>query len=137
MSVHKCRPSPAHVDKRGHITNLLTVPIQHVALIHSLPGSIRGNHFHRTDSHYTYLVSGSASYYQEATTRLAIDAMPGGDWLSDLETTDLLPGDMVYTPAGIAHTFLFREESVFLAFTTESRVGGRYEKDTVPFILKP
>lgn len=119
--IEKSRPSPAHTDARGTITNLLAHEIRHVALIYSTPGSVRGNHFHRKDRHYTYLISGKASYQQRIK--------------DELEETQLLPGDLLYTPAGVPHVFRFDEHSIFLAFTTESRINGLYELDTVPFPL--
>ena len=42
------------VDARGSIQALVMEPINDVAIILSVKGSIRANHFHKTDSHYAY-----------------------------------------------------------------------------------
>ena len=116
MPIKTFRPTPAFTDQRGDITNLLAVPTQHVALITSKPGAIRGNHMHQTDSHYTYLISGRCRYYQ------VVNAVRESCWLE--------AGEMVLTPAGVPHALVFEEDSVFLAFCTAERWGGKYERDT-------
>lgn len=109
----------AFSDDRGDIFNVLEVPINHVALITSSKGAIRGNHYHSKDSHHTYLISGRALYRQST----------GGTSEEHL----MAPGDLIFTEAGTPHVFLFLEESVFLALTTEPRGGGRYDEDTHKF----
>lgn len=115
------RLAPAYIDGRGEIFNVLEVPVNHVALITSTPGAIRGNHYHDKDSHHTYLISGRALYRQLNDGRV--------------EEHDMEPGDLVFTKAGTPHAFLFSAESVFLALTTEPRGGGRYDEDTHKFPL--
>lgn len=121
MSIEKIHIAPAFTDRRGEISNLLAVPIQHVALITSRPGAVRGNHVHRTDSHYTYLLSGRCRYSQ------LVDGV--------VESCDMQAGDLVLTPAGVPHVIVFDEESVFLAFCTAERMGGRYQEDTRPWAV--
>jgi quercetin dioxygenase-like cupin family protein len=99
----------------------MTLSVQHVALISSRPGAIRGNHVHQTDNHFTYLLSGRARYHQ------LVDGVVESCWLE--------AGEMVLTLAGVPHAFVFEEESVFLAFCTAERMGGKYQEDTQPCIL--
>ena len=40
-------------------------------------------------------------------------------------------GDMFYTPPMAVHAMRFTEDSVFIAFATESRAQADYEADTV------
>jgi len=117
--IDKLHPEPAFTDRRGDITNLLAYPTQHVALITSTPGAIRGNHVHQTDSHFTYMLSGRCRYHQ------MVDGV--------VESCDMQSGDMVLTPAGTPHALVFEEESVFLAFCTAYRMEGEYEQDTKPW----
>ena len=117
---------PAFTDSRGTIYNIFAqalvaleeypVNIVHVALIFSLPGSIRGNHMHSEDSHYSYILAGKAEYWE-----------PDFD-----EAQVLVPGDLLFTPAGIPHAFRFIETTSFLALTTKARDGDLYEEDTHP-----
>ena len=107
---------PSFTDKRGSISNILTWPVQHVALITSTPGAVRGNHVHQTDSHFTYLLSGRARYHQ------LVDGVP--------ESCEMNTGDLILTPAGVPHALVFSEESVFLAMCTAQRMDGKYQEDT-------
>lgn len=117
--IDKLHPEPAFTDPRGDITNLLAFPVQHVALITSTPGAVRGNHVHQTDSHFTYLLSGHCDYHQ------VVDGV--------VESCCMEAGDLILTPAGAPHALVAAEESVFLAFCTAERGGGKYEEDTLPW----
>ena len=116
MSIDKLSPKPAFTDPRGSITNLLAFPTQHIALITSKPGAIRGNHVHKTDSHFTYLISGRCHYHQ------LVDGV--------LETCEMKAGDLILTAAGVPHALVADEDSIFLALCTAQRIGGRYDEDT-------
>lgn len=119
MAIDKLHPEPAFTDQRGTITNLLAWPTQHVALITSGPGTVRGNHVHKTDSHFTYLLSGRCHYHQ------LVDGV--------LETCEMNAGDLILTAAGVPHALVADEGSIFLALCTAQRMGGRYEQDTKPW----
>ena len=114
---------PEFVDERGGITRLLDdgrTTIRSVLLITSKKGSIRANHYHKKDSHYSYLLSGRMEYTE----------YPLGKE-SQKETAILEPGDMVYSAQMTVHAMRFPEDSVFLALATESRSQTAYEEDTV------
>ena len=55
-----------YTDGRGTIHNLIEVSTGSTVLIDSKAGSVRANHFHKTDWHYCYLISGSMDYYHRA-----------------------------------------------------------------------
>ena len=116
MSIDKLHLAPAFSDRRGTITNLLAWPTQHVALITSGPGAVRGNHVHKTDSHFTYLLSGRCHYHQ------MVDGV--------IESCEMNAGDLILTAAGIPHALVADEESTFLALCTAERMHGKYENDT-------
>ena len=114
--------SPAAVDFRGAITNIFEGALGHVALITSKKGSVRGNHYHKQDHQYIYLVSGAFESHScnvrnpEKKRILKVKA-----------------GDIVDTPPLTAHAQKFTEDSVFLALSTRQREEGKYEDDTVAF----
>ena len=116
--IDKLSISPSFSDHRGSVSNILAFPTQHVALITSKPGAVRGNHVHQTDSHFTYLVSGRCHYHQ------VVDDV--------VESCEMNVGDLILTAAGIPHALVADEDSVFLALCTAQRTGGRYEQDTRP-----
>ena len=113
---------PEFVDDRGAITKILDdgkTVIKSVLLITSKKGTVRANHYHKTDSHYCYLLSGKMEWREKL--------LKGGK----VEKAVLKMGDMVFTPPLRMHASKFLEDSVFLAFATESRSQADYENDTV------
>lgn len=115
---------PEFIDERGEITMILDnerTPIKSVLLITCKKGAIRANHYHKEDSHYAYMLSGSVEYFEE----------PVSGTEKKRETAMLSEGDMVYTPAMTVHAMCFLEDSVFIALATKSRKEGAYEDDTV------
>jgi hypothetical protein len=62
METHKLQLEEGFTDSRGKI-----LPIVHdfanVQMIWSKKGALRANHYHKTDTHTCYLVTGSIDYY--------------------------------------------------------------------------
>ena len=116
---------PAVIDERGEITNVLDAPIQHVALITSKAGSIRGNHYHPDQMQNDYLLSGKYEYITKGVR----------DTDEKNEPCIIEVGDLVITPPMTAHAMRFLEDSVFLTFTTGSRDSKTYEHHTKQFRL--
>lgn len=118
---------PEFVDERGGITRLLDdgkTVIRSVLLLTCKKSSVRANHFHKKDSHYAYLLSGSMEY-----TEQKVDS--SGNFAGNKESVVIKAGDMVYSAPMTAHAMKFLEDSVFLALATESRHQSAYEEDTV------
>ena len=107
------------VDKRGKITNILEEPITSVVIITCKKGSIRANHYHKKDSHWSYIIEGKMEYYEEKNGKV--------------EKAIVKDGQMVYSAPGVPHAMKFVKKSVFLALTTQKRLKGKYEKDTIPY----
>lgn len=124
MPILIIKTKPEFEDDRGFITRLINddeYPLKSVLYIKSKAGSIRANHYHKKDAHYAYCLSGKFRYVEK-----------------DLEAPDesaesaiLNPGDMVLSHPMKVHAMEFLEDTVFLAFTTESRDQNKYEEDTV------
>lgn len=113
---------PAVVDMRGSITNIFEGRVEHVALIISKKGTVRGNHYHKEDYQYIYLVSGAFESHSVDVR----DPVKRG-------LLKVTPGDIVDTPPLTAHAQKFTEDSVFLALSTRQRESGKYEEDTVAY----
>ena len=114
---------PEFTDERGDILKILDdgkTTIKSVLLITSKKGAVRANHYHRKDTHWVYMLSGSMEY-----TEAAVDGK------GYKETVLVKKGDLVYTPSTVAHAMRFLEDSVFLTLSTESRHQDAYEDDTV------
>lgn len=113
---------PAVVDPRGAIANIFEGSIGHVALITSKKDSVRGNHYHKKDHQYIYLVSGAFESHSCEVQNP-----------QKKQVLKVRPGDIVDTPPLTAHAQKFTEDSVFLALSTRQREQGKYEDDTLAF----
>lgn len=114
---------PFFIDERGEMSYLLNNKgsIKSALLITSKKGSVRANHYHKKDAHYVYLLKGKMEYiYQNVKIKG-----------SKKKTLRVEEGDMVYTPPMTMHAMKFLEDTVFIALTTEKRMQGTYEKDTM------
>ena len=115
----------AFVDERGEITNVLDKPINHVAVITSKAGAVRGNHYHPEDVQYCYLVSGRFESYAKDMNA------PGGP----VEKQMVEAGSLILSPPMVAHAQVFLEDSVFLALTLDSRETSRFEGHTIRVVI--
>lgn len=115
--------NPFHVDERGEMFFLLdkSTPITSVLYITCKKGAIRANHYHKKDTHYSYMVKGSMEYvYKDVNSKHAKE-----------HKVIIKKGEIVETPPMIIHAMRFLEDSIFIALTTEARDQKKYEKDTV------
>ncbi len=113
------RPRTPFVDARGEILNLVDVELASISVITSKKGSVRANHYHKTDFHYCWLQSGSLIYAHR----------PVGE--TKLERFEIKPGDLFYTPTMYEHVMHFTSDSVFFCFAKNIRFSENYEADTV------
>ena len=108
------------VDGRGSIQPLVDMMMQSAVMIESKAGSLRANHYHKTDWHYCYVVSGRIEYLHRPTG-------------SDQEPEIILvnEGEMVFTPPMIDHGMRFPVDTVFLTLSRNPRDQESYEADVV------
>ena len=111
---------PPHTDDRGAIQMLVDFPIGSALVITSKKGSVRGNHYHKEDDHYSFLASGLIEYHH----RPADSSQPA-------EVIIIQPGQMFYSPPLVVHTMKFLEDSVFYVFAKLNRDQESYEADVV------
>ena len=107
-------------DERGAIQTLVDGGIQSVQIITSKANTIRANHYHRTDSHFMYVVSGAMKYFHRAAGSSSAPA-----------SVVVHAGEMVFTPPMVEHAVEFLEDSVFVNITGKPRDQGTYEDDLV------
>lgn len=115
---------PAHTDERGGIQCLVNFPVKNTSLITSKKGTVRSNHYHVTDWHYMYILSGQVDYYYRPTN-------------SNQEPTKIVlnKGDMVFTPPMEDHATVFTEDTVLLAMSRNPRDQEAYESDVKRIVL--
>ena len=108
------------VDARGKIQPLVDEMMCSAVMIESKAGSIRANHYHKTDWHYCYVISGQIEYLHR----------PTGSMLEP-ETIDVYEGEMVFTPPFVDHGMRFPVDTAFLTLGRNPRDQATYEADVV------
>ena len=112
------------VDERGEILNLIDAPFTSAAVVTSVKGAVRGNHYHKTDYHYCWLQRGGLLYYHRpvgATSRP--------------KRRVIKPGQLFYTPPRYEHAMHFTKDSVMFVFARNNREMANYEADTIRISL--
>ena len=110
----------AFVNEVGEIQNLLLKPIQSVAVLKSRKGRVRANHYHKTDWHYAYVVSGKVLYFERAVGDTAVEP-----------PIEILPGEMFFSPPMREHAMLFAEETTIITLAKNVRSHEEHEADLV------
>ena len=108
------------VDDRGAIQPLVDRMMKSAVMIESKKGALRANHYHKTDWHYCYVISGTIEYYHRPT-----------DNTDEPEMLLVKQGQMVFTPPMIDHGMKFPEDTVFLTLSRNPRDQATYEADVV------
>lgn len=115
---HVVALDPPHADDRGAIQSLVNFPMKNLSLITSKKGTVRSNHYHVTDWHYMYVMSGTFDYYYR----------PSGT-AETPTVTRLTQGQMVFTPPMEDHATVFLEDTVLLVMSRNPRDQEAYEAD--------
>ena len=105
-------------DERGTIQPLLDIDMKSSVLITSKSGSIRANHYHKTDWHYCYVLSGKIKYYHR----------PHGNKDLPKEVT-IKEKQMFFTPPMVDHAMVFNKKTEFITWSRNSRIQEVYEAD--------
>ena len=108
------------IDERGEIQPLVDSLMKSAVLIRSKPNTLRANHYHKTDWHYCYVLSGEIEYYYRKTN-------------SSIPKKKLIvkKGQMVFPPPLVDHAMVFNVETTFLTLSRNPRDQKSYEKDVV------
>jgi len=106
-------------DGRGTIVDIFTnSPKDHGTIIFSKKGAVRGNHYHKESTQYTFVVQGQLTMLSQKQGSKKI-------YRHILKQNDL----MEHKPLE-AHTLIADEDTIFFAFVNGLRGGKNYEKDT-------
>jgi dTDP-4-dehydrorhamnose 3,5-epimerase-like enzyme len=114
----------AHKDVRGDISDITyKTPIEHISVINSQKGVIRGDHYHKKTVQSMYMSTGSLRYYYREYNKKT------QKW-GRVKSVVVKQGEMVTTPPWEIHALEILEKNRFLVFTHGTRGGKDYEKDT-------
>lgn len=114
------KPGPAFVNASGSITNIAIGEFRCVSLIHSVAGSWRSKHYHRTDSHVLYVMKGELWYFERELD---------GEYPD--EPKKLHPGDSIFTPALVVHKTYFPKDTTLISMSKNVRDHESHEADLV------
>jgi quercetin dioxygenase-like cupin family protein len=98
--------------------------MKNLSLISSKKGAVRSNHYHPTDWHYMYVLSGSFDYYYRPTGSR-----------EQLQCVRVKAGEMIFTPPMEDHATVFLEDCDLLAISRNPRDQEAYEEDVRRVIL--
>ena len=105
-------------DARGAIQPLVDTTMESCVLISSAKGTVRANHYHKTDWHFCYVLSGRIEYYHR----------PHGS-SEAAEMVVVGAGQLFFTPPLVDHAMVFAEDTTFLTLGRNSRAQEVYEAD--------
>jgi len=105
-------------DERGSIQPLVDMDMKSSVLISSNTGSVRANHYHKTDWHYCYVLYGEIIYYHR----------PHGS-KEKPEKVVVKENQMFFTPPMVEHAMVFTKQTKFITWGRNSRVQEIYEAD--------
>ena len=107
-----------HSDNRGSIIPVVDEKMESCVIITSKKGTVRANHFHKTDWHYCYLTEGEIDYFWRST----------GDKNKPKKVT-IKPGQCFFTPPLVDHAMVFTMDSSFICLGRNPRDQATYEAD--------
>jgi quercetin dioxygenase-like cupin family protein len=110
-----------HEDSRGSIIDVFyDENINHVAVVTSEPGAVRGNHYHKESTQHMLMTQGSLEYWYKPL---------GSDQEAEMIVAE--EGDIVSTPPNEIHALRIGPEgNQFIVFSEGVRGGMNYEDDT-------
>lgn len=107
------------INKAGIIQNLTNCNIGAIAIIHTKAGETRSNHWHHSNWHMLYLISGTVKYYERD-----LDG-------SNVTINEYSAGQMFFTPPNKVHKVEFLEDSIMVSLGKDSKDHESHEKDIV------
>ena len=115
---------PAFSDERGSIADVLYKhEVNHVGLIESVAGVVRGNHYHKLTTQHTLVTRGSLRYFWRA--------VDGGEVQSEI----VRAGEMASSPPNEIHAMYMFEQTQIVVLSEGVRGGVDYESDTFREII--
>jgi oxalate decarboxylase/phosphoglucose isomerase-like protein (cupin superfamily) len=112
------RVENAFEDARGSIADILQdEPIEHVSVLTTRRGSVRGNHLHHETWQWLYVTTGMLRYVtrdEDGGTAMVVARA----------------GDVILTKPNEAHAMEALENTTMIVMTRGPRGGREYESDT-------
>jgi dTDP-4-dehydrorhamnose 3,5-epimerase-like enzyme len=107
------------INDNGEIFNLAHGKFATLTLINSLPHTIRANHYHKTDWHISYVISGFIKYYWRGLNQ------------ENLNYEIFKSGESFFSPPMLPHAMYFPEKTTFITVSRNTRSHENHEQDLV------
>jgi hypothetical protein len=113
-------------DVRGSILSIINTNISNVSIIECNKDSIRSNHYHLSDWHYMYVLSGRINYFFSDIN------------MKNINYLKVMTNQIIFTPSMEIHCTHFPVHTSLIVCSKKKRDQKNYEKDTrrVDFIDK-
>lgn len=111
-------------DKRGFIQPLCDLNMKSASLIFSKKNTYRANHYHKTDWHYIFVISGEFTYYYRNTNKK-------NNKNSKKNKISVKKNQLLFTPPLVDHCMHYTKDTSILVVSKNPRDQKSYEKDTV------
>jgi quercetin dioxygenase-like cupin family protein len=110
-----------HEDSRGRLSDIFyDENINHVAIVDSEPNVVRGNHYHKETTQYTFVTKGTIEYFYKPV-----------DSTESAKRVQVSEGQVVTSPPNEIHALKIGPSgNQFIVFTSGPRGGADYESDT-------
>ena len=106
-------------DLRGHILSIVDHNISNVSLIKCNSNTIRSNHYHKTDSHFMYVLKGQIDYFFKDIDN------------DNIKYINVKEGQNIFTPPLEIHATYFKVTTEIIVSSVNPRDKITYENDTV------
>tara|TARA_Y100000294_G_C8458030_1_gene297409 strand:- start:158 stop:547 length:390 start_codon:yes stop_codon:yes gene_type:complete len=111
-------------DKRGTIIDIfINQPKDHCTLVTFNKNAVRGNHFHKKSTQYSFVISGKLKM-------LSAKVNKKGKPIGKIKKEIIKGNSLITHKPRHAHAFKALTKSSLLAFVDGVRGGKNYEKDT-------
>jgi dTDP-4-dehydrorhamnose 3,5-epimerase-like enzyme len=111
-------------DKRGKIIDVFVKsPKEHCLIVTFKKGAVRGNHYHKKSTQFSFLLSGELDFYFAK-----VDKKNGK--VKKIKKRKIKKNTFITHWPFEAHAFRSRKDSILVAFSCGIRGGSKYEKDT-------
>ena len=114
-------------DRRGDIIDVFqNSPKDHCVIVTFNKGAVRGNHYHKKSTQYSYILSGGLTLKHAKVDK-------NGKIKGKINKKIIGPNILITLKPYEAHTFVANKKSVMIAFADGLRGGKDYEQDTYRF----
>lgn len=111
-------------DKRGTIIDVfVNSPKDHCLVVTFAKGAVRGNHFHKKSTQFTFILSGELDFYFATINKK-------NGKIKKIKKKTVKKNTFITHKPYEAHAFRSKTKSTIIAFSCGLRGGNNYEKDT-------